>query len=157
MVFCMKRFHSLMARIGRALLHYHATYTHPSEGINEATGGVITCIAKAWCQNFNAVNSEVLAGGRVLLVQVTDGERTTSLWNVHNFGLSSTEMGLVEKMVALDLRSAEAKPLNHVVLLGGDFNLAHHGCYSFTPGKGSGAGSFSQQQSGQHRKQWEDS
>jgi hypothetical protein len=87
-------------------------------------GGIITFIRKTTCPTESQLSNEVLVDGRAMctVIQGLNGKQT--IYNIHNYGFSRSEMGLVSKTIVKSNEDAAANPLLNNILIFGDMNIS---------------------------------
>ncbi len=95
-----------------------------SPGFSSAVGGLFTCVTKRLEVSRGGLSSSAVAPGRALRVTVTDGPRSTCVWNLHNFGLTQEQVRSVADGIAVDVTRSNRDPLASTCIVAGDFNFA---------------------------------
>ena len=93
-----------------------------SSGTSGGTGGVIILVSKAKFSDVVVSTSSVI-DGRCTVTSFTQGDRTSKVWNVHNFGLTAGQVAYVANLMHQDIDQALAHPFEMFVWIGGDFNI----------------------------------
>ena len=127
-IVCLQEVHGTFEEIVMLLhmesVHYHIFHTM---GKDRSTGGNLTLISKSFFINAH-IHHEELIQGRVQRTCITSKPLSGSesrLWvyNVHNFGLSTSELNRVTHRIASDKRQVSNAPLTNAMVLVWDWNF----------------------------------
>ena len=96
-------------------------------GIDRATGGVVTLVAKTYAHSDAMIVSESIIVGRVLRSSISWGPRTNVFWNIHNHGIGAAAIRLVTARMDADVAAAAASPTTSCTWISGDWNFLASG------------------------------
>ncbi|CAK0821636.1 unnamed protein product, partial [Prorocentrum cordatum] len=112
----------------RNMIHFlRKPYICHASFLPNAAGGVLTMIPEHRFEDFVVdSSSEPLVQGRVLFtdIQIDGGSAWIAHYNIHNYGLQRHEKIQIANHILGKLQEAKEDPLNKIVVLIGDFNIA---------------------------------
>ncbi|CAK0907052.1 unnamed protein product, partial [Prorocentrum cordatum] len=112
----------------RNMIHFlRKPYTCHASFLPNAAGGVLTLIPDHKFVDFEVDSTcEPLVQGRVLFtdIQIDGGSAWIAHYNIHNYGLQRHEKTQIANRILGRLQEAKEDPLNKIVVVIGDFNIA---------------------------------
>ena len=122
-IVCVQEAHGNITAL-RMLLQPLTKYFYMYGDDDITTGQILMLVRKSWAGAAMLEYSSVV-NGRVGRLQVNWCTIFLICWNVHNFGLSGSQLQQVANMLDADASWAKEEPTQRVVLVGGDMNFFH--------------------------------
>ena len=123
-IFCVQETRGSWALIDKHLRLIRRDFWIVASFCESNAGGVITFIRKTTCPAESQLSNQVLVDGRAICTVLQGPTGKQTIYNIHNYGLSTVEMNQLSKAIIKSNEDAAADPLHNNILILGDMNIS---------------------------------